>query len=908
MADLSWIDPLFKNARSAFGLDPKQAAEGQLMQKHGDLYTAQTETEKYRLGQLLPAQKGVFDADAGHKRALGGKVTEETRGIKHTNDSAQRLSELLSDPTNYITTPDGRRVPDVNKIHGIIAASAGAGGSAGVKNVPGIIGGFNLQAAPLSPGANLAAGGTNATAGANMLKPIQLNPDQTLIQKDPLTGQPITGAPMAAPQITLPSMAAPLTSLPPNAEVLKAGSFDPKALSEILTGANKASMDKVGISMPGKVASNLPYTAPASSTKLQIADANNDTEITKVEKQIEAKIAIAQQNGASREEVARIRNEGAEAVARIRGKGKGASSSGAAGVGQDGGVAPIDLNRLADREKAASEYLVNSFGKSGHNIDPNQAALLAAAATQSFPNDPAGVAVQKFMTQNGITSDTGGWSRVDFSQNGKPMDFNALRTKLFGAQPGPAAAATGAPGTPLTADGKPADGSVAGVVAGGSTPAGAPAGGVNIEGVPFEPDKVIAKERSHGDKYTGIDKRTGKLTTAYWDAEALNGKGAWSDAPIGGRQEDFDKVGELEKTAQRRSTKGWNLPASAEEAKGAEDELLKLAVEKGALSPEEYDAVTKFGQVSGSKRSTALRVVEKLKAMESEEAKRDPRVKSYAKGDFLDDKGIPDDALELAERLGIDRAAYGLPKKVDYSGAGTNIAGNLYDDFKGSALGAVFTPSAYSDERSAIESGLKAFFTDLQAGKVKTSPQPRNDVPPAAGPVGSSSTEAAPELPAETKVEPPSIPKGVPTQTKKEPAEMAPEAPAASVADVVAPKKEISKEELERNLKGKGFGGQVTPKGKPGDGNPKLARDWKNEPNKPPVADPEMVKRIKEQKAKDDADKKAADTKKAEKPKSVADVVTPKKDQKRGMTPDEIKIMLAEDFRKEVERRNKNKP
>jgi hypothetical protein len=814
MADLSWIDPLFKHARSAFGLDPKQAAEGQLMQKHGDLYTAQTETEKYRLGQLLPAQKGVFDADAGHKKALGGKVTEETRGIKHTNDSAQRLSELLSDPTNYITTPDGRRVPDVNKIHGIIAASAGAGGSAGVKNVPGIIGGFNLQAAPLSPGANLAAGGTNATAGAGMLKPIQLNPDQTLIQKDPLTGQPITGAPMAAPQITLPSMAAPLTSLPPNAEVLKAGSFDPKALSEILTGSNKASMDKVGIKMPEKAASNLPYTAPASSTKLQVADKNNEADLNQALLDNQTKLDIAMGRNATAKEIADIRKEGQEIVARIRaGKGKGASSSGDAGVGQDGGVAPIDLNRLADREKAATEYLVNSFGKSGHNIDPNHAALLAAAATQSFPNDPAGTAIQKFMTQNGITSDTGGWNRVDFSQNGKPMDFNALRTKLFGAQQGPAAAATGAPGTPLTADGKPADGSVAGVVAGGSTPAGAPApkadGSIEIEGIPFTPGSNLATERKHGDEYTGISKTTGKIETRYWDAEALGGKGGWSDTPIGGRQEDFDKVGELEKTAQRRSTKGWNLPASAEEAKGAEDELLKLAVEKGALSPEEYDAATKFGQVSGSKRSTALKVVERLKAMESEEAKRDPRVKSYAKGDFLDDKGIPDDALELAERLGIDRAAYGLPKKVDYSGAGTNIAGNLYDDFKGSALGAIFTPSAYSDERAAIESGLKAFFTDLQAGKVKTSPQPRNDVPPAAGPTGAK-TEKAPELPAETKIEPPSIPKGVPTQTKQEsvPVEKAkPDTKPApkTVAEIVAPKKDLTDEE-KRILAGKGFG------------------------------------------------------------------------------------------------------
>jgi hypothetical protein len=39
------------------------------------------------------------------------------------------------------------------------------------------------------------------------------------------------------------------------------------------------------------------------------------------------------------------------------------------------------------------------------------------------------------------------------------------------------------------------------------------------------------------------------------------------------------------------------------------------------------------------------------------------------------------------------------------------------------------------------------------------------------------------------------------------------------------------------------------------------------------------------------------------KPKTVADAVAPKS-KSSGMTPDEIKIMLAEQHRKEIERRN----
>jgi hypothetical protein len=252
-----------------------------------------------------------------------------------------------------------------------------------------------------------------------------------------------------------------------------------------------------------------------------------------------------------------------------------------------------------------------------------------------------------------------------------------------------------------------------------------------------------------------------------------------------------------------------------EESRTAEDELLKIALEKGAISKEEYDAVTKFGQVSGSKRSTAQKVVAKLKAMEGEEAKRDPRVKSYAKGDFVDDTGLPDNAMELAERLGIDREAYGIPSykgKMTTDSRGRryheSTLGDLGEAFIQNVPGSFFLPG-YKDTQDRMHSGLKAFFSDVLAGKVKTSPKPRNDVPPASGPTGAK-TEKAPELPAETKIEPPSIPKGVPTQTKQEsvPVEKAkPDTKPApkTVAEVVAPKKDLTDEE-KRILSGKGFG------------------------------------------------------------------------------------------------------
>ena len=788
MADFSWIDPLAKNMKGFLGLDPKAAGEGRLMQQHGDLYAAQTETEKYRLNSLLPAQVGVADADKGHKVALTKKVGSETAGIDLKNKGAQGMADFLADEKNYVTTPDGRRVPDPAKLSALFSSASLSAGDKSIQHLPGFVGGINLQGNAGSPLANLAAGGTNAIAGKDMLKPVQLNPDQTMIQKDPLTGRPITGLP-AAPRVPVQGIG-----------VLTREEYDKREKKSIADSL---------------APTNLPYTAPASATKLQVAAGHDETILAKAEKDNEARITAAISRGETAEEVARIRNEGAAEVARIRGKGKGSSSSSAATGGNGEGVAPIDLNRLADREKAATEWLVNAFGKSGHNIDANHAALIASAATQSFPNDPAGTAIQKFMTQNGISTNSAGWNRVDFKQGGKDMDFEALRTKLFGAQPGAAASATGAPGTPIVGGAAPAAGGpVAGVVAGGA-PAAPAAGGkkdsFEVEGIPFTKGSNLATERKHGDKYTGVNATTGQLETRYWDAE---NKG-WTDSPIGGREEDLESINELNDT--RRGTRDWTRPngPDASEKGEAEDELLKKAVAEGALSPEEYDAVTKFGKVSGSKSSTAERVVGKLREIEAGKAKRDPRIVSYAKGDFLDDKGIPDDALKLAERLGIDREAYGLPKKVNYSGKGTNIAGNIWDDLRGSAVGPLINPVGYSEERDAIEKGLKAFFADIQAGKVRTTPKPRNEVPAVAGPAGSKAAEAAPKLPAETKISPPEVNKGVPTQTK----------------ETSHPKKE------------------------------------------------------------------------AKKPLSVADVVAPKS-KSSGMTPDEIKIMLAEQHRQEIIRRN----
>jgi hypothetical protein len=783
MADYSWIDPLFKNARGMFGLDPKAAAEGGLIQRQGDYYDARTADVKEHTAKVIPATVAELAARAGSHGATTKKTEAETVGIGLKNKGAQLLADFLADDRNYVTTQDGRRVPDTNKLQAAYAAASLSAGDKTIQHLPGFMGGMNLQGNALSPAANLAAGGTNATAGAGMLKPIDLAPDHTLISKDPVTGAPVISRPI--PNVPMRSNVGSIA--PGDLRTAQTGTAQIPAgssLSALMSGVGSPAMNAGPVLGPVEPISNVDATfqAPTNKTQLQlgaakntsnetIAAARNQTTLTKADKDNEARAEIARQRGATAEEVARIRAGGKP--------------------GAEAGVSPLDLNRRAKLEEDAVKAIVSGFS-AGDSVNPEQASLLASAALTMFPNDPPNVAVQKFMQSQGIKPGSQVFGGTEFLVDGKPYDFNALRARLFGAggaqapaapapqtQPG-AGQTTGRvsagdqqfPESTVRAFLPPISGvqgnSLAGVVS-GSQGAAKPNDRIEMDGIPFVRGNKLGSERVHGSKYTGINAETGQIETRYWDAE----KKGWSDTPIGGSQQSFDRTKEIEDTLNGKTSITSPSGPGDEERAAAAEEAIRRALEEGTMTKGEADAlrVTMESEAAstnpfvndageGPLVQTARRAVGGLKQSQSKEAQRDPRVDSYAKGDWLGDVAIPQDAMELADRMGINREAYGIPRDADFSNKntflGTNfhLAGNAYDKIAGSPLGMVLTPKAYGDKEAAIKSGLKEFFSDVKAGKVRTSPKPAEKKPEP------KPAEKKPEpKPAEKKPEPKAKPR-----------------------------------------------------------------------------------------------------------------------------------------------------
>jgi hypothetical protein len=429
MADYSWIDPLFKSAKSAFGLDPEAAAKGGLIQRQGDYYDARTANTNAHTSQVIPATVAELTARAGMHGASTKKTEAETVGVGLKNKGAQSLSDFLADPNNYVKTPDGRMVPDTNKLHSAYAAASLSAGDKTIQHLPQFMGGLNLQGSSLSPAANAAAGGANATLAGNLLKPIDLAPDHTLITKDSATGAPVISRPV--PNVPVRNN---VGSIAPGdfrtAETGTAEMPDGSNLSALMSGVGKPAMGGSPALGPLEPISNVDATfqAPTNKTQIQVgADKNasgervaagrNTTTLTKADKDNEARAEVAKLRGASAEEVARIRS-GAKA-------------------GAGGQASAMDLVRRSNLEKEAVKAVVEGFS-AGDTVNPEEASLLASAAIASFPNDPPRAAVQKFMQQEGIRPGSQYFGGTEYLvNNGKRYDFNALRNRLFsqGGQP-----------------------------------------------------------------------------------------------------------------------------------------------------------------------------------------------------------------------------------------------------------------------------------------------------------------------------------------------------------------------------------------------------------------------------------------------------------------------------------------
>jgi hypothetical protein len=398
--DYSWVDPLLNKSKGLFGLDPEQAAKGANLQ-------AERAYNEARTNKVIPATVAELVARTGLHEANKGKAVAETAGVSFSNLSAEQQKEFLSDPSNWMPSPDGKgMIVNPKNLPRLTALGTAVAGKTGPKDMPAMIAGHNLNANPTDVGVGLAAGGANATAANKRLLPTVLNPGQTLVQHDEL-GRPI-----------LPASGGVDFVAPEDARMnLPAGAFigasqAPKGvdLAGILAPQNKAAMGAIGLQpgQQGKGTSGLPFTA------------DNPTPTA----------------------VARIRNEGTAAVARIK----------AAAGGSSGSSNSLDMARNDKRALDALAAVTNALGYAGESLNPQDAQIVASAAIAAFPNDPAHIAVQKYIIQEGLTSEDASWGGdVTIQSGGKPLDVKGMREKVFGPPP---SAPTQAPmvGPPVTPD------------------------------------------------------------------------------------------------------------------------------------------------------------------------------------------------------------------------------------------------------------------------------------------------------------------------------------------------------------------------------------------------------------------------------------------------------------------------
>ena len=261
------------------------------------------------------------------------------------------------------------------------------------------------------------------------------------------------------------------------------------------------------------------------------------------------------------------------------------------------------------------------------------------------------------------------------------------------ASPAPApAAAAPAPKAAPVAPAKP--------VAPGRTASG----GIVIDGIPFEPSKTLAAERQHGDEYVGINAKTKQLEARYWDAN----KNKWSKTPVFTGNEDDPNVSRI----KGEDTYFGIIPKDAAALSAAPGKLIEQGRAAGIIDEatlaEVMAADEKFSKGSyrdgGHVRGYLQSLAPKFNALYRAEAMKDPRVAKFASGDFSGDAGLPDEAMDLAEKIGINRGQFGIPE----AGIGESLP---------AGLGAVFAPAGYAGAQEGMPRGLQLFFQAVQEGR-----------------------------------------------------------------------------------------------------------------------------------------------------------------------------------------------
>ncbi len=359
--------------------------------------------------------------------------------------------------------------------------------------------------------------------------------------------------------------------------------------------------------------------------------------------------------------------------------------------------------------------------------------LVTAAAIAAYPTDTPSVAISKWMASNGVSIDND-WNafssnKSDLMKDGKPL---AIADLIRAASVKPAVSAPlikpASPTTPartyIPGLGMPpyAPAPAAGVAPTGGRPvipatqapaadatqAGGPQktanGGVLIDGTPFEPSHSLASERQHGDQYVGINAKTNNLEARYWNANTAT----WSKNPVFTGNEDDPDVSRIKNEDTflgviPNDAKAFNAAPAILIDKGRKAGFIdeaKLATAIAADRKVEKNSYRKGNNVTSYLRTLASR----FNALKRSEIMKDPRVAKFASGDFSGDAGLPDEAMALAERMGMNRKQFGIPD----AGLGEGLP---------LGLGAVFAPAGYGEASETMPRGLQAFFRAVQEGR-----------------------------------------------------------------------------------------------------------------------------------------------------------------------------------------------
>ena len=344
------------------------------------------------------------------------------------------------------------------------------------------------------------------------------------------------------------------------------------------------------------------------------------------------------------------------------------------------------------------------------------------AARAAYPTDTPSVAISKWMQANGVSVEND-WNAFSSNQSilkkgDKPLSIADLLSPGAAAAAAPTAGAAPAAAAPGAAPAAAPSAPAPAAPAAGPTPT--KSGGVSIDGIPFEPSSTLRAERKHGDQYTGINAKTNQLETRYWDEV----KGTWSKAPV------FTGNGDA---ADVRRVKGEDtyLGIIPKDSNGsgspamAAARLIDQGLAAGIIDPQALAAAqaadAKAAKTSyrggGNVNAYLASLGDKFNALDRANVMKDPRVSKFAAGDFSGDAGLPDEAMALAEQMGINRAQFGIPE----AGIGESLP---------LGLGAVIAPAGYGAANETMARGLTEFFKAVRDGRVN--PQTLAVRPPSA--------------------------------------------------------------------------------------------------------------------------------------------------------------------------------